>query len=485
MINGANSPEPRMLTRSLSMVAAALLLASCATNPVSGKQNVVLGSMKGEQESVRRIHEQIVKGYGLYDDQAMQDYVNEVGQRLAKQSHLPDMEFKFYVVDQESINAFTTGCCNIYVHRGLLVSLNSEAELASVLGHEIGHVTARHPARQKTRGVLASIFVTGAAIATGNQAIAEMANLGATAWFQGYGREAEMEADRIGLEYATKAGYKPEAMIEVFNMFKAGERFEIEQARIEGREPRIYHSIFSSHPPPDKRAIQAAKGAANIADEPPGGWVERRDGYMERIDGIRMYHAPLGITLAFPRGWTVENQPDQVVAYTPSKDSFVVMKMDKKPANKTPREFLVELTRGVGLVGGESIESNGMEGYTALTRTGNLLDNGAGPMRVVALYRGDSVYLFFGGSKSAISGVPEADGLIQSVAQTLRSLKPSEFPLAEPYRVKILKANDKTRLADYANAMPEPRYRKEQLELMNGVYPNGNPKPGQEFKVVE
>jgi len=261
---------------SLALIAGALL-SGCASNPATGGSNVVLSSMKGEIESGRKAYEQIVRAYGLYDNQAVQDYVSAVGQRVARQSDMPDAEFKFVVVDDDSINAFTTGCCYVYVHRGLLLQLNSEAELASVLGHEVAHVTARHPARRQTRGVLASILATGAAIATGSGAVADLANLGATAWLQGYGRANELEADRLGLKYSTKAGYRPESMGEVFEMFRRGERFELDRARAEGRQPRIYHGLFSSHPTPDARAVQAAKGAANVDTAPPGGWTENRD----------------------------------------------------------------------------------------------------------------------------------------------------------------------------------------------------------------
>ncbi len=455
-----------------------------------------------EPASVKRNHEEIIKAIGLYDDQAIQDYVNEIGSRVAKVSDLPGADFKFYVLDEEGINAFTTGCCRVYLNRGLLVSLNSEAELAAVLGHEVGHVTGRHPQKQQTAGVLAQVLAVGAAVASGSQAVSELANLGAMAGFRGYGRKQEMEADRLGLAYSTNAGYRPESMGEVFKMFKDGEKFEMERARAEGREPQIYHGLLSTHPAPDARAIQAAKGASRLSN-PSGNLVENRDQYLRRIEGIafgsskaqgvlrenRMYHEPLGITVAFPKGWTVENRPDKVVAYTPNKDTFMIMEYTandpKKPLG--PREALLSLGQQAQLsfAGGEAFESNGMQGYTVLSRNGSPLDQRQGPMRLVALQRGDGFYMFYGASKASKAGVPEADGLIRGVSQTLRGLKPSEFPLAEPYRIKIVKAKDAAELASYANAMPVDRYQKEQLELINGVYPGGNPKPGQLFKVVE
>src|SRR5688572_24140049 len=261
----------------LCLAATGVFAAGCASNPATGGKNVVLGSMDGEKKTVQKHHQEIVKALGLYDDQATQEYVQRIGSQLALASDMPNEEFKFFVIDDQAINAFTTGCCNIYVNRGLLVTLNSEAELAGVLGHEIGHVTARHPARRQTRGVAASLGAMAAAILTGSNAIGQLANIGAQAWMMGYGRENEMEADRLGMKYMVKAGYNPESIGKVFDMFKSGEKFERQRAAAEGREPRLYHGVFSSHPSPDQREVQAAKGAANIKDAPPEGWIERRD----------------------------------------------------------------------------------------------------------------------------------------------------------------------------------------------------------------
>src|SRR5882757_5580942 len=216
----------RTLTAAVAC-AAALAAGSCATNPESGTHHVVFTSVKGEQENSRRIHQEIVKFYGLYQDQALQDYVQMVGTRVARNTPIADWDFQFFVLDDDSINAFTIGGGYVYIHRGLLPYLNSEAELAAVLGHEIGHDVARHPARSQARGVLLGTGALAAAIASGSEAIAQMANIGATAWFQGYGRENEMEADRLVLEYASRAGYRPEAMTALFKVLKGQETFEL------------------------------------------------------------------------------------------------------------------------------------------------------------------------------------------------------------------------------------------------------------------
>jgi predicted Zn-dependent protease len=329
--------------------------------------------------------------------------------------------------------------------------------------------------------------------------VAELANIGAQAWMQGYGRENEMEADRVGLLFSTAAGYRPEAMAEVFEMFKRGERFEIDRARAEGRQPRVYHGLFSSHPAPNARAIQAAKASAKLEQGPPGGWIDNREAYLRRIDGLtygssraqgivrgnRFYHAELGITLAVPRGWTLDNQRDRLIAYTPARDTFMQVTVEGVPPNQGPREFLYTKLKGANVRGTEPFTVDGMQGFTAVTASGSSLDKGAGPVRWAVLYRGNSAYLFAGASRASARGVPEADGLFKSVVETLRGLKPAEFPLAEPFRVKIRTAEASTRLEDYAAAVPVERFQKEELQLINGLYPNGAPKPGSLYKVVE
>ena len=494
-----------MIRQAAAALLAALAVAGCATNPVTGRPNVVFGTQQGEKEQSRRYYQQIIQAYGLYEDQALQDYVQMVGSKIAKNSHLPDWDFKFTVLDDESINAFTTGGGYVYIHRGIMAYMQSEAELASVLGHEIGHVTARHPAQAQTRGVLASVLATGAAIMTGSSAVAELANIGATAWIQGYGRDAEMQADRLGLEYATKTGYRPEAMADMFKVLKAQETFEFQQAKDEGREPNIYHGVFDSHPAPDARAVAAAKGAAQITNEPPGGWVDGVDSYMRAIDGMpygssraqgivrdnRFYHADMGITMAFPRGWIVQNEHDRILAYTKSskgaKSADAVMQITSppRPEKRGPREFLLEYLKGQSFSKGEALSVNGMDGYTLVTRRGSPLDGGEGPVRWAVLYRGKATFLIGGASRSGNGNLPADDGLFQSCVQTIRDLKPSEYPLAQPYRLKIIKATEQTKLDDYVKNVPAEKYQKEQLLMLNGLYPNGKIKPGQYLKVVE
>jgi predicted Zn-dependent protease len=481
------------------LVVTSLAVTACATNPATGGHNVVFTSVKGEQDEAKREHQEIIQFYGLYEDQAVQDYVQSVGEKVAAQTPIANWKFRFFVLDDNEVNAFTPGGGYVYIHRGLMNYLNSEAELASVLGHEIGHDVARHPARAQTRGVLMSVGAVAAAIASGSEAIAQMADIGATAWMQGYGRENEMEADRLGLEYAAKAGYRPDAMAAAFKVLKGQESFELQRAKDEAREPNIYHGVFSDHPAPDARVIQAVEGAAHITTEPPGGWIDNRAAYLKVIDGLpygssreqgivrdnRFYHQGMGITVAFPKGWTVNNLRDRLLVYTHKKDALMQITVEKRPEKKSPREFLLEKLKGGSFSHGAEISVDGMDGYSLITRSGSPLDSGEGPVRWAVLYRDKSAFLIGGASRSSANGAPIDDGIFMGCIQTLRHLKPAEYPLAQPYRLKIVTATATTKLEDYVAAVPDEKFKQEELELLNGLYPKREPKAGDTLKVVE
>ena len=195
------------ITRPLLVTAflgCAALGASCAKNPVTGNTDITTVSKKGEVEQGRKAHEQVIRFYGIYEDQGLLYYFTKIGTKLALASERPELEWHFTVVDADDINAFALPGGYIYITRGIMAYLNSEAELAAVLGHEIGHVTARHSVRQQSQSLLTGILATGAAIFTGNRAVADLANIGGQALLSGYGRDMEVDADRLGAQFVAK-----------------------------------------------------------------------------------------------------------------------------------------------------------------------------------------------------------------------------------------------------------------------------------------
>ena len=490
-----------MIARHLLLTAvAALALAvagGCATNPVTGKSDVVTMSAAQEVEIGRKMHPQILQQYGRYQDDALQAWVSELGQRIAARSHRPDLAFTFTVLDSEEVNAFALPGGYVYITRGIMAYLNTEAELAAVLGHEVGHVTARHAVRQQSGATAAGVGATLIGILTGSGDLAGLANLAGTALVRGYGRDMELEADQIGAEYLVRLGYAPEAMIDVVRLLKNQELLELQLARQEGREPRVYHGVFSTHPDNDTRlreVVTAARKAGPAATPLPEG----RQSYLKRIEGLpvgpsreqgvvrgsRFYHANLGITLAFPSGWTVQNLPTKVVATSPQKDAFLQLTAAPPPPGAQPREVLARSLPGVPLSGGAALEVNGLEGYSAIASNVALPWGNRGPARAAAVYFNGLAYLFTGGTRLN-AAFAASDPLFLSSIKTFRRLRDNELRLAEPNRIRLLQSGPETRIATLAATSPIEKYPAERLRLLNDLYPDKEPEPGRWLKVVE
>jgi predicted Zn-dependent protease len=452
---------------------------------------------KAEVEQGQKMHAEIVQSMGVYNDAALQEYVGMVGRKLAQQSNRPNLPYTFTVVDAEEVNAFATMGGFVYISRGILPYLSSEAELAAVLGHEIGHITAKHMARQQTQSTFAGIAGIATAILTGQPALAQLTNIAGEAVIRGYGRDMELEADRLGAEYLARTGYDPEAMIRVIRTLKDQERFEVVSARQEGREPHIYHGLFATHPDNDtrlKEAIQAAHAVSGHA----AGRTENEPDFLRRLDGVawgtsaeqgvvrgsRMYHAGMGFTVAFPSGWRIENGQSRIIAVSKAKDSMMMLETAGIPPKlPEPRAFVTQgLLGGQTVRDGQELEINGLPAYTAVARNANT-PFGVKPTRVVVVKFSNLYYVFMGASRSAGS-VPDGDRLFLSAAETFRRLRGDELDRAEPDRIRIIEAPEGATLAALAADSPLKRYPVEQLRLFNRLYPTGEPAAGQLLKVV-
>src|SRR5688572_24392075 len=364
----------KTLARLVLLLPAVAGLAGCASNPVTGTPDLVFQSEAGEIAKSKEVHPMLLQQFGgVYDDQEIAQYVNEVGQRAAKASQRPDLTYTFTVLDSEEINAFTTGGGYVYITRGIMNYLNNEAELEAVLGHEIGHVCARHPVRQQSKSTLAGIGAAAVGIFTGSADLAGLANYAGAALVSGYGRDQELEADRLGAEYLVKTGYSPSHMVDVVRLLKNQELVEIQRAREEKRQPRVYHGVFASHPDNDLRlhevvaAAEKQKSTVGADARDP-----ERDKYLRTIEGLpmgtsraqgvlkgnRFYHSNLGLTIVFPSGWHVENRADRLMAVSPNKESMIQMQTQAPPPNTGPREYLSRLLAQYSAGKAEPLEVN-------------------------------------------------------------------------------------------------------------------------------
>jgi predicted Zn-dependent protease len=489
-------PTLRILTLAASGIALGGVMATipgCASNPTGGT-DIVLTSEAKEIEMGKRMHQQIMREYTRYDDERLQSYVNELGQKIAAKSHRPDIQYTFTVLDSDEVNAFAIPGY-VYVTRGIIVYLNSEAELVAVMGHEVGHITARHQVRQQAGSTATSVGASVIGILTGSGDLANVAGAAGTALVRGYGRDMELEADGLGAEYLNRLGYDPNAMIDVVRLLKNQEMLEIQEAREEKREPHIYHGVFSTHPDNDTRLKEVIAAAGKV--DPHEARPDNREMFLRHIDGMpfgpsraqgvirgnRFYHADMGVTMAFPSGWNIQNLPDKILGVSPNKDAVLQVSTMAPPQGMDPKEFLTRALSGTRIEKGEAFEANGLPGYAAIAKEAPLPFGNRGPARYAVVYFNNLAYVFMGATRIG-AALPASDPLIMSSVKTFRRLKEREFELAQPDKIRVVKATPETRIATLAQKSPLPKYAAERLRLLNDLYPDKEPSAGQYLKVV-
>ena len=465
-------------------------LTHCAQNPVTGDKNFVLMSEQQEIQMGDQAHKDVLKEYPALDNPALQAYVDAIGQNLAKQSHRPNLKWHFTVVDSPDVNAFALPGGYIYITRGIMAYLNSEAELAGVVGHEIGHVTARHGVRQQSAATAAGVgAILGSILVPGlnNQAGASLLQNLAQAWTAGYGREHELESDRLGAQYLAKTGYNPQAMVEVIGVLKNQELFAAEQARQDGRQPRTYHGTFDSHPSNDARLQQVVREADKYAVAQPR---EGRDEFLQKMDGVifgdspeqgvirnnALLHEKLGLAIQFPQGWRVQNRTDRVTAVNPKGDALIELMAG--PKNNKP---LDTLQKGLKLDTGARYDSGQLSGYPAAFAAGAQQGK---PVIVAAVVFGGGQYLIAGMTKDKATYDRERAAL-RSTINSFHALTPAERQAAKPHFIRLITVQPGTTMAALARQSPLGGSAESQLRLMNDLYPSGEPRPGQRLKIVQ
>ena len=469
----------------------------CAVNPVTGNQDIVMMSEQDEIALGRKSNQQVLQEYAAYDDPKLQAYVQSVGQQLAAKSHRTDLVYRFTVLDSKEVNAFALPGGYIYITRGLMGYLNSEAELAAVLGHEIGHVTARHAVRQYSAAQLANIGATlGAIFIPGMNTTAsdQLVQFFGTALLRGYGREHELEADQLGAEYLARAGYDPQAMLEVIRVLKNQETFEVRAAKAEGREANIYHGLFSTHPDNDTRlqeVIGSAEKYRNASLTYTG-----KENYLKQINGLvfgdspregilrgrNFYHTDLGFALQLPKNWNIANQPQQLIITAPNGAAIMQMAVEDINKRITPKEFMLSRL-GLKKLGHDTVLNiNGLSAHTGLAPINTGL--GDRTARFTVIYYGDRAYVLAGITKDPARAA-DFDPYFLDTAQSFHAITDKERALASPLRIETVVADTNTRFSTLASQSPLEAFPEEQLRLINAMYPQGEPAPGTTVKIIK
>jgi predicted Zn-dependent protease len=475
----------------LRAVLAAVVLATmaaCATNPATGRREVTLMSEAQEISLGKESDAQIRQEMGLYDDPELQRYVSDIGQRLAKLSERPTLPWQFAVVDQPAVNAFALPGGFIYVTRGILPYLDDEAELAGVLGHEIGHVTARHAAQQYTRqiggtvGLIALGVFVPAAREFGQASQQAMGLL-----FLKYGRDDELQADSLGVRYSSAGNWDPEGVPGMLTTLgrldeAAGDRKGVP-------------NFLSTHPEPLAR-VNEIRPAVDKAKAGRTNLVVDRAALLRQVDGVifgdnpaqgivrgtAFLHPPLRFRLDFPQGWQVVNRPQQVVSKAPDADVYEILQLVPQAPSGSVQEVAAANMQKAGfrLVNGERATIGGLDAHVG-EYEGMVEGLGEARSRAAHIRYGDNVYMIAG------LGAPQAfakfDGAITSSLRSFRQLSASEADAIKPSRIALATVRDGDTWQSLA-ARSGGAITAAALAAMNHADAGAAPRAGAQIKVV-
>jgi len=373
---------------------------SCAVNPVTGKRELMLLTQNDEIALGQQTDQQVMQSYGIYQDEDLLAYITEIGTKMAKLSHRPNLKFQFRVLDSPVINAFAVPGGFVYLTRGILAYLNNEAELAGVMGHEIGHVTARHGAQQYSRAQLAQLGLGIGAMASETiRKYAGLAQFGVGMLFLKFSRDHERQADKLGVEYSTRAGYDANNMA---NFFVTLQRLN------PGPAQSGLQSWFSTHPNPPDRVVAVKKETRKWQSKLQQQQLQvNRERYLKKIDGITFgedprqgyvegnvfYHPELRFQFPVPQGWKLNNTPNQVQMFTPKQDAVIIFSLAKESSPTAAANTFIANSKAT-VKQSQPVRVNGLQAHRVISDV--TTQQGVISLSSYFIKQGNNVYVFHG-----------------------------------------------------------------------------------------
>jgi predicted Zn-dependent protease len=468
------------------LLAAAAL--GCATNPATGQRQFSLLTEEQELEAGRLNDAQVLTEMGIYDDRALQEYVTSVGLRLAAISERPTLSWHFTVVDVPAINAFALPGGYVYVTRGILPFLDDESQLAGVLGHEIGHVTARHSVQQYSKATGAQLgVILGSILMPGGANTAQLGAAGLGVLFLKNSRDDEAQADELGVRYASRAGWDPAGIPRMLTTL----------ARIEEEsDNKGVPNWLATHPAPADR-VQRVQSAVQLAEGTAVRFTSDRDGYLQRIKGMtygdspdqgvvrgRSYlHRSWRFSFDFPDGWTIENGQTQVVAREPGGKALILLQNQRAAPGQTIRDVAVRSMQRSGFrtVDGADTTINGLPAFAG-RYLGTLRDLGRVEVSGIHLLHEREAFLVAG--IAPVDSYSSVEPVFAKSLRTFRALSAAEAEAVHPNRIDLYTARQGDTWQGIAERQGKTLVKPSTLAIMNGHTLAEPPRPGERLKVV-
>lgn len=472
--------------KGLFFIISLFLIVSCAVNPVTGRYELMLLSESDEIKLGQETDKEIIQKYGIYDDEKLNSYLNEICQRLRVISHRPNLPFNVKIVDTPVLNAFAVPGGFVYFSRGILAAINNEAELATVMGHEIGHITARHSAQQYSKAQLAQIGLGIGSIFIDSPILTSITQLGVGMLFLKFSRDNEREADDLGVEYASKAGYDA---IHMANFFEILEKMN------PGSDRSGLPGWFSTHPSPEDRIQRVRKAAKE--------WKERiglrefkvgRDEYLKRIDGLVygedprqgyvseniFYHPLLKFQFPIPINWKLNNTPSKVQMISKSEDAIILLSLTKAISSREVARKFISQTGAEVLIYERTI-INGFPSERCISD----IRTQKGILRVLSYFieKDRNVFIFHG-----ITDVNRFQSYRFIFENTMRNFNELTDPKkinVQPDRIRIVSIKKSDSLENILNSLGISNKRLKEVTLLNGFSPKQFIQSGTLIKIVE
>ena len=471
-----------------------LVIYGCSRNPVTGKKEVMFVSKQQELAMGAQYDPQISAMYGVYQDSELQAFINEKGKQMGRISHRPELDYKFKIMDSPVVNAFAVPGGYIYFTRGIMAHFNNEAEFAGVLGHEIGHVTARHSAQQQTKATLAQVGLVAGLVAGGEKfaQFANQAQQGLGLLFLKFGRDDETQSDELGVEYSTKIGYDAHEMAGFFSTLK----------RLSAQAGAdAIPTFMSTHPDPadrNRKVAALAKGWQQKDSRPK--YDVKRNEYLRRIDGLiygedprqgyvennNFYHPELKFQFPTPTGWQVVNTPQQVQMVERSGKAMMLLQLGKGNSPRQAAETFVSQNQ-LQVVEAKDIQVNGLPAAAVVSDQVSQNQQTGQEQRIRIL----SYFIQYNGLIYVIHGMSLQQDfdryfeLFKNTGSGFNKLTDPSKINVKPERIAIKTVSGNTTLQKALQTFKMPPSRFNELAILNGMQVNTPLKSGTLIKVVE
>jgi predicted Zn-dependent protease len=470
-----NMERLKKFSKWLILIVPLVVIPSCAINPVTGERQLMLMSEAQEIQMGKEYDPQVISTFGLYEDEDLMNFISEKGTEMGKLSHRPELEYHFRILDSPVVNAFAVPGGYIYFTRGILAQFNSEAELMGVLGHEMGHITARHTVSQQSKQQLGQLLLIGGMIASEKfRDFAGYAMQGMQLLFLKYSRDNERQSDRIGVQYASKMHYDAKEMAEFFNVLHDMQT---------GSDQSPVPAFLSTHPDPEdryntvNRLTQQWKDSLGYTD-----WKVEKESYLDMIDGMvygedprqgfvensSFYHPEMKFRFPVPSGWQLQNTPMQVQMAPSDGNALMIFTLAKQNSPEEAAQATLK-DLNLSLIQSDAKRVNGMPAVVTVSEqvSQNQQTGEEQSIRVLSYFieYGGAVYIFHG-----VSTGPEFNSYTRTFEATMSNFDELTDPAklnVQPKRIRVREVRNSTTVANALRSFGVPDGRLEEFALLN------------------